>query len=214
MYGFSQEAKELLFSFLVNRRQKVKLNGMFSDCEILNHGVPQGTVLGPFIFLLYVNDFSSKINTTQKVIQFADDTSIVCCGQKSSLHGKVMEILQKTEEHVEMNKLTLNTNKTGLIFFSRDNSDFRSIFYKNEVLTTEKSCRYLGTKIDTNLSFDEQLNKTLKNMTHAIRSICLIRHQIPLNARILLLKSLVLSHLSFSAIFFQNLSAKNLKRLN
>ena len=50
-------------------------------------------------------------------------------------------------------------------------------------------------------------------MAHAIRSIYLIRHQVPLNARILL-KSLVLSHLSFSAIFFQNLSAKNLKRLN
>ena len=83
LYGFSQKAKELLFSFLANRRQKVKLNGIFSDCEILNHGVPQGTVLGPLI-------------TTEKVIQFADDTSIVCCGQKGSLHGKVTEILQKT----------------------------------------------------------------------------------------------------------------------
>ena len=151
MYGFSQEAKELLFSFLANRRQKVKLNGMFSDCEIVIHGVPQGTVLGPFICLLYVNDFSSNLNTTEKVIQFADDTSIVCCGQKSSLHGKVMEILQQTEEYTEMNKLTLNTNKTELIFFSRDNSDFGSIFYKNEVLTTSKSCRYLGIQIDRNL---------------------------------------------------------------
>ena len=51
-------------------------------------------------------------------------------------------------------------------------------------------------------------------MTHAVRSIYIIRHQVPLNARILLLKSLVLSHLSFTAIFFQNLSAKNLKHLN
>ena len=57
MYGFSQEAKELLFSFFANRRQKVKLNGVFSDCEILNHGVPQGTVLGPLIFLLYRDKF-------------------------------------------------------------------------------------------------------------------------------------------------------------
>ena len=51
-------------------------------------------------------------------------------------------------------------------------------------------------------------------MAHAIRSIYLIRHQVPLNARILLLKSFLLSQLSFSAIFFQNLSAKNLNRLN
>ena len=107
---FSQKAKELLFSFLANRRHKVKLNGIFSDCENLNHGVPQGIVLGPLIFPLYVNDFSSNISTTEKVIQFAYNTSIVCCGQKGSLHGKVTEILQKTEEYVEMNKLTLNTN--------------------------------------------------------------------------------------------------------
>ena len=99
-----------------------------------------------------------------------------------------MVILQKTEEYVEMNQLTLNTNRTELIFFSRDNSDFESIFYKNEVLTTERSCRYPGFQIDRNLSFDEQLKKTLKGMAHAMRLIYLIRHQIPLNARILLLK--------------------------
>ena len=54
-----------------------KINGMFSDCEIVNHGVPQGTASGPIFFLLYVNDFSSSMNTTEKIIQFADDTSIV-----------------------------------------------------------------------------------------------------------------------------------------
>ena len=183
---FSQEAKELLFSSLANRRQKVKLNGMFSDCEIVYQGLRQGTVLGPLIFLFYVNDFSSNINTTEKVIQFADGLSIVCCGEKSSLHGKVIEILQKTEKYVEMNKLTSIT-------FSRDNSDFGSIFYKNEVLTTQKSCRYLGIQIGRNLSFDELLNKTLKKMAHSMRSFYLIRHPIPLNARIIL-KSLLLSH--------------------
>ena len=134
--------------------------------------------------------------------------------RKVAYMEKSRKFYKKTEEYVEMNKLTLNTNKTELIFFSRDNSDFGSSFYENEVLTTQKSCRWLGIQIDRNLSFEEQLNKTLKKMAHAIRSIYLIRHQVPLNARILLLESLVLSHLSFSAIFFQNLSAKNLKRLN
>ena len=54
MYGFSQEAKELLFAFLANGRQKVKLNGVFSDCEILNHGVPQGNVIGPLFFSFFM----------------------------------------------------------------------------------------------------------------------------------------------------------------
>ena len=105
---------------------------------------------------------------------------------------------------------TLNTNKTELIFFSRKNSDFRSaFFYKNEVLTTKLS--WYSNRQEP--LFRWVAEKTLKNMAHALRSIYLIRHRIPLNARILLLKPLVLSHLSFSAIFLQNLSAKNQKRL-
>ena len=72
----------------------------------------KGLFLGSLIFLLYVNDFSSYISTKEKVIQFADDTIVLCCGQKGSLNGKITEIFQKTEEYVKMNKLTLNTNKT------------------------------------------------------------------------------------------------------
>ena len=82
----------------------------------MNHGVPQGTVLGPLIFLLCVNNFSSIIKTTEKVIHFADDTSIVCCGKESSFHGKVKEILQKMEEYVKMNTLNLKTKKPNLSF--------------------------------------------------------------------------------------------------
>ena len=75
-----------------------------------------------------MNDFSSNMNTTEKVIQFAEDTGFVCCGTESGLHEKVKEFFQKTEECVEMNKLTLNTNETELTMFSRNSSDFGSVF--------------------------------------------------------------------------------------
>ena len=68
--------------------------------------------------------------------------------------------------------------------------------------------------IDNNQNFDIQLNKTLTKMANAIRSIYLVRHFLPLKARIGLFKSLVLSHLNFSAVFFQSLSVKSLQRVN
>ena len=65
-------------------------------------------------------------------------TQVLSCENENSLHGKINEVLQKTEEYVEMNKLSLNTNKTKLIIFSHDNSDFGSIFfYKHEILNTK-----------------------------------------------------------------------------
>ena len=119
-----------------------------------------------------------------------------------------MEILQKTEEYVEINKLTLNTNKTEVIFFSRNNSDFGSIFYKNEVFTTEKNCRYLGIQIDRNLTFDEQLNKN--GSCYGINLLNKTSNS-PERANSSS-KTTCAFTLSFSAVFFQNLSAKKTKR--
>ena len=68
----------LLNSFLTNRKQCVG-NGIFeSDWTIINHGVPQGTVLGPLVFMLYVNDIGEEIGKSSNVLQFADDTAILC----------------------------------------------------------------------------------------------------------------------------------------
>ena len=63
-----------------------------------------------------MNNFLSIINTTKKEIQFGDDTSTVCCGNKSCLNEKTEEFLRKTEKHVEMKKLSLNTNKRINLF--------------------------------------------------------------------------------------------------
>ena len=74
----SQSTILLLKLVLENRTQCVKLGFDLSDKLTINHGVPQGTVLGHLIFLLYVNNFSEKLEGENDVVQFADDTSIIC----------------------------------------------------------------------------------------------------------------------------------------
>ena len=122
---------------------------MFSDCEIVDHSVSQGTILEPLIFLLYVNDFSSNISTTEKGIQSEVYTCIFYFDRKVAYIKKLIQFYKKkTEKFGEMNKISLSTKKTELIIFSCKNSDFRSIFNKHEVLTKRRSCTYLSNQID------------------------------------------------------------------
>ena len=101
-YCFSNNSISLLQSFLSDRKQSVKLNSVYSSWETLNHGVPQGTVLGPFIFLLYVNDFAQNITSSNNIVQFADDTSVLCIDQNpNSLQPQIKQILAETEDYLE-----------------------------------------------------------------------------------------------------------------
>ena len=76
--GFGENARFLLNSFLINRKQCVRNRIVESDWTIINHGVPRGTVLGSLVFILYVNDFGEEIGKSSNVLQFAHDTAILC----------------------------------------------------------------------------------------------------------------------------------------
>ena len=98
--------------------------------------------------------------------------------------------------------MTLNRDKTELLYFSKEIQEFSDLEFRGEKIKPLSDCRYLGIQIDKNLNFKKQLNKCLSKMACGIRSIYLIRHQIPLYARIMLFKSLVLSHLTYAGFFF------------
>ena len=76
--NFSEEAIEMINSFITNRSQKTIVNNTESDWIALEQGVPQGTVLGPLIFYLYINDLNKQIDKTCKIVQYADDTLLFC----------------------------------------------------------------------------------------------------------------------------------------
>ena len=114
---------------------------------------------------------------------------------------------------MRQNMLTLNRDKTEFVVFSKNGESKIEQFHYNGIFIEPKTSRYLGIMIDNNLNFDIQQNRTLTKMAKAIRSIYLVRHFLPFKARIGLFKSLVLSHLNFSAIFFNRCRLCHFKEL-
>ena len=215
-YGIGENARILLNSFLCDRKQCVKNGIAKSDWVVINHRVPQGTVLGPLIFILYVNDFSEAVSTNCDVLQFADDTAILCHAKnEANLQLIAEDTLNKTDQYMKQNRLTLNEKKTELMVFRNEKLPIiETVDLKGHRLEASEKCRYLGVIIDRELTYQNQLNKVISKMASAIRSLYLVRYQVPLKTRLNLFKSLVLSHLDFSAIFFQNLPSYSIDRIN
>ena len=172
-------------------------------------------MLGPFISLLYVNNFSEKLEVENDVVQFTDDTSIICKFERNeNIQQKIEKILAQTDKYLTENQFALNADKLEMLFFFNHTKSDPEFSFKGEVIKPDHTYRYSGLQIDSNLTSENHLKSVLSKMANAIRSSYLVRSQTPLKVSIDVLKSVLLSHLSFSGVFLQTLTAENKNRIN
>ena len=150
-------------SYLHNRHQCVKINQITSDSKTITFGVPQGSFLGPLVFLIYINDI---FLTTPKVSfhLLAEDTCIFRSNKNyKKLEDEINTSLDNITNWLKANKLMINVKKSNVIVFKVGNSqsvdETIKIYIENQIIVPKGTARYLGVYIDKRLSWNRNRHR-------------------------------------------------------
>ncbi|PNF26486.1 hypothetical protein B7P43_G14318 [Cryptotermes secundus] len=193
LYGLRGKIHEWMTSYLTNRFQYVEIyhqdhvscysKSFTSSLKEIKHGVPQGSVLGPLLFLLFINDLPHAIPQA-KVVLFADDTNILFTDNSlSSLNIKIKKVIDQLESWFNVNQLFVNTDKTKVLFFHGKGSTSRNrpvIRLFNRELVYSSSVKFLGIDISENLSWLNHTQYICLKLSKALYLIKSLRNSVSL----------------------------------
>jgi len=185
-YGITDVAFKLFKSYLSNRYQRTvikanNLNKSFSSWKIIKCGVPQGSVLGPLLFLIYINDLPVSISKTAKSILLADDTSITVTNENKTEFRHTLQLAMiETSNWFQSNRLTLNYEKTHLLHFvTKKQAEIQQqIVISNTLIKNISSTRFLGLIIDNTLSWKDHITEItpkLNKASYIVRTLIFLR---------------------------------------
>ena len=198
--GIRDKANRWISSYLSNRNQHVKLNGVKSKCESVTCGVPQGSILGPLLFIIYINDLHRSL-TKSSVFHFADDTNLLfSCKNPRNISKEINEELKSLFEWLCANRLSLNVSKTEFIMFRPPRSclEKRIVLRLNGTKLFESpKIKYLGVILDNNLTWKHHIHELCKKLNRAAGMVFKIRDNCSKPVLRSLYFSLFQSHLSY-----------------
>ena len=217
-YGIRGTALSWFKDYLSNRQQYVVYNDLSSNLSTIKCGVPQGSILGPLLFLLYINDIS-KSSPLLSFILFADDTNVFYSHKDlNSLVDTLNSELPKISTWFKCNKLSLNINKTNFIHFRHPNN--HNITISNDIiidglsLSQKSYSKFLGIVIDENLNWIEHLNYVCNNVSRNVGILLKLKHFLPQKTLIILYNSLILPYITYCNIVWANCGKTKIERIN
>ena len=215
-YGVRGLAFDWFRSYLTNRWQCTEFRSTSSSSLSIACGVPQGSILGPLLFLIYVNDVVYALTNTQPLL-FADDTNLIM--ENKSLDNLISQCnfeLTNISKWFIANRLSLNIEKTKFIIFR---SKYKALPFEpiikinNKIIDRVPDIKFLGVFIDEFLNWKMHINKKTNIIVKNLGMMNRIKNQIPLSTRKTLYNSLILPHLSYGIVAWGNTRSKEIKRL-
>ena len=216
-YGLRGKVLGWCSNYLANREQQTLVNNVKSAKCHLSFGVPQGSVLGPLFFILYVNDIQSALQGI-KVQMYADDTVIFESGSNLNvLVDHLQSNLCKFQKWCNSNKLTLNPSKTKLVTFGIRQSVKKAktceLYLGGKRIQNVPTFRYLGFVLDSTLNFKAHISDVIKKVIHKKYLLSRLMPFLNKNVALLIYKTMVLPYFDYCDVVYATACTNDLEKL-
>ena len=215
-FGVRGLANNWFRSYLSGRSQYVGVNKSVSSRKLIEYGVPQGSTLGPLLFLIFINDFPTCSNFF-KFTLFADDSTLSCSFDHSNTRLMKIELerqLLPVFQWLSHNRIKLNSDKSNYIIFSyRKKIVIDSLEFGDSLLRQVHSTKFLGLFIDEHLSFRYHVDHVVNKISKSIGLLFKLNYYLPRNILLTLYNTLVLPYLNYGIIIWHQACNSVLNRV-
>ena len=212
-YGVRGRAYDWFKNYLTNRVQFTCVNNISSTVAEITCGVPQGSVLGPLLFLIYINDIANAV-PNEKVRLFADDTNLFLARNTvPSVVDAANNTMLKLNNWFLANKLSLNTDKTCYMVFPPDTSNSVKVYVNNVEIQKVTNCRYLGVVIDEDLKWTTHIEGVCNKLVKYTSIFYKLRDKLPGKILKNIYYAFVHPHILYSIEIYANTCLTYLDRL-
>lgn len=217
-FGLSSSSSRLISNYLNGRSQYVAQEGDNSDVAPLVRGVPQGSVLGPLLFTIYINDLPSRFRHARCHL-YADDVQLVATGSPQdgpSLINNLNDDLTRAHQWALDNGLILNPSKSTAMFFSRKQiiqPSWPCLLLDNTPIDFSPSAKNLGVWFDERLRWDVHIKKLCGSVFGSVSRLRKIAWALPVETRLRLVRALIIPSFSYGCLIFNTLNNSLLHKL-